>query len=84
MKITCPNYLDLLNYLFKLLGLQDLRKKIDIYSYSIDIALLKNRTGEITSSIYLTSIDDIEGNFSNLNNGALLIIIWERNCFFPV
>ena len=66
-----------------------MRKKIEIYSYSIDIALLKNRAGEITSSTYLTSIDYIEGNLSNLNNVALLVIngyglgvIWERNCFF--
>ena len=74
---------------FKLLGVQDLPTKIEIYSHSIDIALLENRTGEITSSTYLTSIGDIVGNCSNLGNGALLIIngyalgiIWGKNCFF--
>ena len=74
---------------FKLLGVEDLPTKIEIYSHSIDIALLENRTGEINSSTYLTSIGDIMGNFSNFCNGALLIIntyalgvIWEKNCFF--
>ena len=50
---------------------------------------MENRTGEITSSTYLTSIGDIMGNFSNLCNGSLLVInayalgvIWEKNCFF--
>ena len=47
---------------FKLLGVEDLLTKIEIYSHSIDIALLENRKGEITSSIYMTSIGDIVGN----------------------
>ena len=62
---------------------------MEIYSHSIDIALLENKTGEITSSRHLTSIVDIVGNCSNLGNDALLIIdgyalgvIWGRNCFF--
>ena len=74
---------------FKLLGAEDLPTKIEIYSHSVDIALLDNRTGEITSSIYMTSIGDIVGNYYNLGNGALLIIngyalevIWRKNCFF--
>ena len=74
---------------FKLLGVEDLSAKIEIYSYSIDIALLENRTGEITSSMYKTSIGDIVGNFSNLGNGALLMIngcalevISRNSCFF--
>ena len=74
---------------FKLLEAEDLPTKMDIYSHSIDIALLKNKTGEITSSRYLTSIVDIVGNCSNLGNGVLLIIngyalgvIWGKNCFF--
>ena len=74
---------------FKLLGVEDLPTKIEIYSHSIDIALLENRTSEITSSIYMTSISDIIGNCSNLGNGALLIIngyalgvIWIKYCFF--
>ena len=45
-----------------------------IYSHSTDNALLENRTGEITSSIYMTLIGDIVGNCSNLGNGALLTI----------
>ena len=56
---------------FKLHGVEDLPTKIEIYSHSIDIALLENRTGAITSSTYLTSIGDIVGNYSNLGNGAL-------------
>ena len=32
----------------KLLGVEDLLTKIEIYSRSIDIALLENRTGEIS------------------------------------
>ena len=74
---------------FKLLGVEDLPTKIGIYSHSTDIALLENRSGEITSSICMTSIGDIVGNCSNLGNGALLIIngyalgvIWGKNCFF--
>ena len=67
----------------------DLPTKIEIYSNSIDFALLENKTGEITSSRYLTSIVDIVGNYSNIGNGALLItngyvlvVIWGKNCFF--
>ena len=74
---------------FNLLGVADPPTKTEIYSHSIDIALLENRTGEITSSTYMTSIDDIVGNCSNLGNGALLIIngyalgvLWGKNCFF--
>ena len=74
---------------FKLLGDEELPTKIEIYSHSIDIALLENRTGEITSSIYMTSTGDIVGNCSNLGNGALLMIngyalgvIWGKNRFF--
>ena len=74
---------------FKLFGVEDLPTKTEIYSHSIDIALLENRTGEITSSTYMTAICDIVGNCSNLGNGALLIIngyalgvIWGKNCFF--
>ena len=73
---------------FKLLGVEDLPTKIGIYSHSTDIALLENRSGEITLSICMTSIGDIVGNCSNLGNGALLTIngyalgvIWGRNCF---
>ena len=44
---------------FKLLGVVDLPTKIEIYSHLIDAALLENRTGEITSSIYSTSEGDI-------------------------
>ena len=74
---------------FKLLGVEDLPTKMEIYSHSIDIALLENKIGEITSSRYLTSIVDIVGNCSNLGNGALLIIndyalgvVWGKICFF--
>ena len=35
---------------FELFGVDYLPTKIEIYSHSIDIALLENRTGEITSS----------------------------------
>ena len=73
----------------KLIGAEDLPTKIEIYSHSIDIALLENTTGGITSSIYMTSIGDIVVNCSNLDNGALLItngyaigVIWGKNCFF--
>ena len=62
--------------------------KTVIYSHCTDNALLENRTGEITSSMYMTLIGDIVGNCSNLGNGALLTIngyalgvIWGRNCF---
>ena len=50
---------------FKLLGVEDLPTKIEIYSHSIDIALLENRTGEITYlliSTYVISIGEIVGN----------------------
>ena len=75
---------------FKLFGVEDLPTKTEIYSHSIDIALLEKRTGEITSSTYMTSIGDIVGNNSNLGDGALIIIngytlgvIWGKNSFFP-
>ena len=73
----------------KLIGVQDLPTKIEIYSHSIDIVLLENTTGEITSSIYMTSTGEIVGNCSNLGNGALLItngyaigVIWGKNYLF--
>ena len=73
---------------FGLPGVEDLPTKIDIYSHSIAVALLENRTAKI-SSTYLTSTGDIIGNCSSLGNGALLIIngyslgvIWGKNCFF--
>ena len=76
---------------FKLLEVEDLTIKIEIYSHSIDTALLESRTGEITSSTYMTSIGDIVGNCSKLGNGALLIInghafgvIWGKELLFPV
>ena len=61
--------------------------KIEIYSHSIDIALLENRTTEITSRIYLTSIGNIVGSCSNLRSLLLincytLGIIWGKNCIF--
>ena len=75
---------------FELFGVEDLPTKTEIYSHSIDIALLEKRTGEITSSTYMTSIGDIVGNNSNLGDGALIIIngyalgvIWGKNSFFP-
>ena len=74
---------------FKLLGVEDLLAKMEIYSHSIDIALMENKTGEITSSKYMTSIVDIVGNCLKLGNVALLMIngyalgvIWAKNCFF--
>ena len=48
--------------------------KMKLYKHSIDIAVLENKTCEITSSRYLTSIVDIVGNCSNLGNSAPLII----------
>ena len=59
---------------FKLIGVEDSPTKLEIYSHSIDIALSENRTGEITSSTYLTSMGDIVSYCSNLGNGALLIV----------
>ena len=74
---------------FNLLGVEDLPTKMEIYSHSKYIALLENKTGEITSSTYLISIVDIVGYYSSLGNGALLIIngyalgvFWGKNCFF--
>ena len=69
---------------FELIGVEDLPTKIEIYSQSIDIALLKDRTGKITWN----ALGDIVGNCSNLGNGALLTIngyalgiIWGKNYF---
>ena len=44
---------------FELLGVKDLPTKTEIYSHSVDIALLENKIGEITSSRYLTPIVDM-------------------------
>ena len=60
--------------MFKLLGVKDLPTKIEICTHSTDIALLENRTSEITWSTHMSSICDIVGNCSNLGTGALLII----------
>ena len=49
---------------------------MEIYCYSIDIALLENKTGEITSGRYFTSIVGI------VINGYALGVIWGKNCFF--
>ena len=43
---------------FELLGVEGLPTKIEIYSHSISIALLRSRKGEITSSTHFTSIGD--------------------------
>ena len=72
----------------KALGVEDMPIKMKLYKHSIDIAVLENKTCEITSSRYLSSIVDIVGNCSNLGNSAPLIIngyalgvIWRKKCF---
>lgn len=58
----------------RLLGLEDLSTKIDIYSHSIDISLFEKRIGKAMSSIHFISIEDVLGNCLKVSNGVLLVI----------
>ena len=59
---------------YRLLGVDDLPRSVDIYSHSVDIFLLDNKTGEITLNAYLVSLKEIIESCLNIGSGALLII----------
>ena len=59
---------------YRLLGVDDLPRSVDIYSNSVDIFLLDNKTGEITLNAYLVSLKEIIESCLNIWSGALLII----------
>ena len=59
---------------YRLLGVDDLPRSVDIYSNSVDIFLLDSKTGEITLNAYLVSLKEIIESCLNIGSGALLII----------
>ena len=72
---------------YRLLGVDDLLRTVNIYSYSEDIFLLDNKTGEITLDAYLVSLKEIIERCLNIGSDALLIIsdysfglFWEKVC----
>ena len=76
---------------YRLPGVDDSPSTVNIYSYSVDIFSLDNKTGEITLNAYLISLKEIIESCLNIGSGALLIIsgyifglIWgkDRVCLF--
>ena len=73
----------------RLLVVNDLPRSVDIYSHSVDIFLLDNKTGEITLYVYLVSLKEIIESCLNIGSGALLImsgyifgILWGKDCVY--
>ena len=60
---------------YRFLGVDDLPRTVNMYSYSIDIFSLDNKTGEITLNACPVSLKEIIENYLNIGSGALLIII---------
>ena len=71
-------------YRYRLLGADDLPRTVNIYSYSVDIFLLDNKTGETTLNAYLVSLKEIVKSCLNIVSGALLIfgLIWGKECVY--
>ena len=57
---------------YRLLGVDDLPRSVDVYSHAVDIFLLDNKTGEITLNVYLVSSKEIIESCFNIGSGALL------------
>ena len=71
---------------YRLLGVDDLPRTVNIYGYSVDIFLLDNKIGEITLNAYIISLREIIESCLNIGSGALLMIsgyifgiIWEKD-----
>ena len=58
---------------YRLLGVDDLPRTVNIYGYSVDIFLLDNKIGEITLNAYLISLREIIESCLNIGSGALLM-----------
>ena len=74
---------------YRFLGVDDLPRTVNMYSYSIDIFSLDNKTGEITLNACPVSLKEIIENCLNIGRGALLIIIcyifrliWGNECVY--
>ena len=59
---------------YRLLGVDDLPRTVNIYDQSVDIFLLANKTGQITLKTYLISLREIIESCLNIGSGALLMI----------
>ena len=58
---------------YRLLGVDDLPRTVNIYGYSVDIFLLDNKIGEITLNAYIISLREIIESCLNIGSGALLM-----------
>ena len=74
---------------YRLLGIDNLPRTVSIHSYSVDIFLLDNKTGEITLYAYLVSLKGIIDSCLNIGSGVLLIIrgyifglLWGKECVY--
>ena len=60
---------------YRFLGVDDLPRTVNIYSYSVDIFSLDHKTGEIRLNAYLVSLKEIIESCLNIGSSGLLIII---------
>ena len=74
---------------YRSIGVDDLPRTVNIYSYPLDIFLLDSKTGEITLNAYLVSLKEIVESCLNIGSGALLIVsgyilepIWGKECVY--
>ena len=74
---------------YRSIGVDDLPRTVNIYSYPLDIFLLDSKTGEITLNAYLVSLKEIVESCLNIGSGALLIVsgyilepIWRKECVY--
>ena len=59
---------------YRLLGVDDLRRTVNIYGHWVDILLLDNKTGEMTLNAHLISLREIIESCLYIESGALLTI----------
>ena len=74
---------------YRLLGVDDLPRIVNIYSYSLHIFLLDNKASKITLNAYLVSLKEIIKSCLNIVSGALLLISgyffglsWGKDCVY--
>ena len=75
---------------YRLLGVDDLPRTVNIYGNSVDMFLLDNKTDEITLNAYLISVREIiesclnigSGTSSMISSGYIFGIIWGKDCVY--
>ena len=75
---------------YRLFGVDDLPRAVNIYGHSVDMFVLDNKTGEITLNAYLISVREIIESSLNIGSGALPMIssgyifgiIWGKDCVY--